>query len=39
MPNTTDPDDQNKLPDYFVTAESITPKEHVDIQAGSQYWI
>ena len=39
MPNITDPDDQNKLPDYFVTAESITPKEHVDIQAASQYWI
>ena len=39
MPNTTDPDDPNKLPDYFVTAESITPKEHVDIQAASQYWI
>ena len=39
MPNITDPDDQNKLPDYFVTADSITPKEHVDIQAASQYWI
>ena len=39
MPNVSDPDDQNKLPDYFVTADSITPKEHVDIQAASQYWI
>ena len=27
------------LPDYFVTAEDITPKEHVDIQAAAQYWI
>jgi len=28
-----------KLPDYFITAEDITPKEHVDIQAASQKWI
>jgi ribonucleoside-diphosphate reductase alpha chain len=28
-----------KLPDYFITAEHITPKEHVDIQAAAQKWI
>jgi ribonucleoside-diphosphate reductase alpha chain len=28
-----------KLPDYFVSADDIGPKEHVDIQAASQMWI
>jgi len=28
-----------KLPDYFVTAESIGPREHVDIQAAAQKWV
>ena len=28
-----------RLPDYFVTAEDITPKEHVDIQSAAQKWI
>jgi ribonucleoside-diphosphate reductase alpha chain len=32
-------DDAMKLPDYFITAEDITPKEHVDIQAAAQIWI
>ena len=32
-------DEANKLPDYFITADDITPKEHVDIQAASQKWI
>jgi ribonucleoside-diphosphate reductase alpha chain len=27
------------LPDYFVTADHITPKQHVDIQAAAQKWI
>jgi len=27
------------LPDYFTTADDITPREHVDIQAASQKWI
>ena len=31
--------EEEKLPDYFITAEDITPKEHVDIQAASQKWI
>ena len=29
----------NSLPDYFITADEITPKEHVDIQAAAQRWI
>ena len=28
-----------RLPDYFVSSEDITPKEHVDIQAAAQKWI
>src|SRR3984957_18884360 len=28
-----------KLPDYFVSADDIGPKEHVDIQAASQLWV
>ena len=27
------------LPDYFSTAEDISPTEHVDIQAAAQKWI
>lgn len=34
-----DSESDNKLPDYFVTAEDITPKEHVDVQSASQKWI
>ena len=29
----------NALPDYFITAEDITPTAHVDIQAAAQKWI
>jgi len=28
-----------KLPDYFITADSIHPKQHVDVQAAAQKWI
>jgi ribonucleoside-diphosphate reductase alpha chain len=28
-----------KLPEYFITAEDITPKAHVDIQAAAQKWV
>ncbi len=37
MPYSEDPAEQ--LPDYFVTAESITPREHVAIQAAAQKWV
>ncbi|MGY6554592.1 MAG: adenosylcobalamin-dependent ribonucleoside-diphosphate reductase [Wenzhouxiangella sp.] len=30
---------EEQLPDYFVTAETITPREHVAIQAAAQKWI
>jgi ribonucleoside-diphosphate reductase alpha chain len=32
-------DAAHALPDYFVVADQVTPKQHVDIQAASQYWI
>ena len=28
-----------QLPDYFLTAETITPEEHVSIQGAAQKWI
>jgi ribonucleoside-diphosphate reductase alpha chain len=28
-----------KLPDFFVSSEDISPREHVDIQAAAQLWI
>jgi len=37
MPYSEDPAEQ--LPDNFITAESIKPKAHVDIQAAAQKWI
>ena len=30
---------EEKLPDYFVAADDISPKEHVDIQAAAQKWV
>jgi ribonucleoside-diphosphate reductase, adenosylcobalamin-dependent len=27
------------LPEYFITADNVTPKQHVDIQAAAQKWI
>ena len=38
-PVSTPNDDNNVLPDYFVSADSITPKQHVDVQAAAQRWI
>jgi ribonucleoside-diphosphate reductase alpha chain len=29
----------DRLPDYFTTADDITPREHVDIQAAAQKWV
>jgi ribonucleoside-diphosphate reductase alpha chain len=28
-----------KLPEYFLSADDIGPKEHVDIQAAAQLWV
>lgn len=30
---------EQQLPDYFVTADDVTPKQHIDIQAAAQKWI
>ena len=37
MPYSDKPEQQ--LPDYFISAEDVTPKQHVDIQAAAQIWI
>ena len=29
----------SSLPDYFVAADEVTPKEHVDVQAAAQKWV
>src|SRR5690348_13714379 len=28
-----------KLPDYFIASEDVTPREHVDVQAAAQRWV
>jgi ribonucleoside-diphosphate reductase alpha chain len=30
---------EERLPDYFVAADDISPVEHVDIQAAAQLWV
>jgi ribonucleoside-diphosphate reductase alpha chain len=30
--------DGDVLPDYFISADQVTPKQHVDIQAAAQIW-
>jgi len=37
MPYSNDPNTQ--LPDYFMAADDIKPKDHVAIQAAAQLWI
>jgi len=37
MPYSEDPN--QALPDYFIAADDVTPKQHVDIQAAAQKWI
>ena len=32
-------DEENALPDYFISADHVTPTQHVDIQAAAQKWI
>jgi len=29
----------SKLPDYFIAADDVSPKQHVDIQAAAQKWV
>ncbi len=36
-PDADDP--QAKLPDYFISADHVSPREHVDIQAAAQKWV
>lgn len=37
LPDAADPEQQ--LPDYFSSADQVTPKQHVDIQAAAQRWV
>ena len=37
MPYSDNP--EHALPDYFIAADDVTPKQHVDIQAAAQKWI
>jgi ribonucleoside-diphosphate reductase alpha chain len=39
MPGVAEGESGASLPDYFITAEDISPSEHVDIQAAAQKWI
>lgn len=32
-------DDASRMPGYFITADDISPAQHVDIQAAAQRWI
>ena len=33
------PYDEDNLPDYFVTAQTITPEQHIKTQAAAQKWV
>ncbi len=37
MPFSENPEEQ--LPDYFISADEVTPAQHVDIQAAAQLWV
>ncbi len=37
MPYSEDP--AHQLPDYFISADDVSPRQHVDIQAAAQKWI
>jgi ribonucleoside-diphosphate reductase alpha chain len=39
MPAGPAEDALSSLPDYFITADEVTPKQHVDIQAAAQKWV
>jgi ribonucleoside-diphosphate reductase alpha chain len=31
--------EEQRLPEYFIAADNITPRQHVDVQAAAQKWI
>ena len=31
--------DAERLPDYFIAADDVTPEEHVEVQAAAQKWV
>ena len=37
MPHSTEA--SQRLPEYFTTADDVTPAQHVDIQAAAQIWV
>jgi len=37
MPSSENPEEQ--LPEYFTTADDVSPKQHVDIQGAAQKWV
>jgi ribonucleoside-diphosphate reductase alpha chain len=37
MPGSTN--EAEALPEYFTTADAVTPRQHVDIQAAAQKWV
>ncbi len=39
MPAGGSEDAASSLPEYFITADEVTPTQHVDIQAAAQKWI
>jgi ribonucleoside-diphosphate reductase alpha chain len=36
---TADTSSEQRLPDYFITADDVPPRAHVDIQAAAQRWV
>ena len=37
MPGATEP--KARLPEYFISADDVTPTQHVDVQAAAQKWV
>ncbi len=37
MPGSVKPEEA--LPEYFITSDSVSPEQHVDIQAAAQKWV
>ena len=37
MPDTGE--GENRLPEYFIAADDIHPRQHVDVQAAAQMWV